>query len=174
MKKILMISLSFIFIFTLSGCSIQNDQNKNSNTSEKLGMLDFERPEEPPAFSGIVKTIIGNEVTILKIERPNRDENAERVNDEKTEQKKTSGMGRGMGMGTGMVSGDNSERLEMLKNMSAGEEKVIIPVGIKMLKNEDKKMVSATLDDISKDKMLTIWINGDIEDRNIASFVIIK
>ena len=62
--------------------------------------------------------------------------------------------------------------------MSAGEEKIIIPVGIKMLKKdnekEDEKMVEATLDDISRDKMLMIWIDKDITDKNVANFVIIN
>lgn len=185
MKKIATISL--LFILVLAGCTSQNNNEPGADnkTLEEHGKPDFERPEEKPNISGLVKTIIGNEVTVLKIERPERFENnIEGDKDDEKEQKPPSGFSGGMGghgMGGGVNRGtavDNDERIEMLKSMSAGEEKIIIPVGIKMLKKdnekEDEKMVEATLDDISRDKMLMIWIDKDITDKNVANFVIIN
>lgn len=186
MKKVIAISL--LLIFVLAGCAGQdNNKQDNINKASKRKILDFERPEERPNISGIVKTIIGNEVTILKIERPDmsgenhgEDENVEERGAERI-QRPTSGFGGGMGGGGGMHGGTGtsgmgnvSGRLEILKEMSTGEEKVIIPVGIKMLKNEDKKMVEATLEDVTNDKMLMIWTDATIVDRNIANFVIIN
>ncbi len=189
MKKVITISL--LLIFVLAGCVGQNSDTQEGNNEilKNNGVPDFERPEEVPNISGIVKTIIGNEVTVLKIERPERFENNNievEKNDEREEQRPESGFGggmggHGMGMGGGVNAGiaaDSDERLEMLKSVSAGEEKIIIPVGIKMLKKdnekENEKMVKAALDDIAKDKMLMIWIDKNITDKKVANFVIIN
>jgi len=189
MKKVIVISLALVFVFALSGYVWQNSngQDGSDRISEKHRFPDFERPEEAPNFSGIVKTIVGNEVTVLKIERKifneNSDENKDVERDEKsgredmtTEKRPVPRMGGGAGMGGQLNTGDedSDQRLDMLKKLSTGEEKITIPVGIKMLKNEDGKMIEASLDDITKDKMLTIWTDKDITNRNIANFVIIK
>ena len=77
--------------------------------------------------------------------------------------------------------------------MSTGEEKIIIPVGIKMMKSSSnastgkREMVEATLADITTDKTLMIWLNANIaasttatgtstatSDRKIADFVLIN
>ncbi|MCK4799762.1 hypothetical protein KAS31_02180, partial [Candidatus Parcubacteria bacterium] len=167
-----------------------NKQAESNNISKKDGVSGFERPEEKPSISGIVKTIIGNEVTILKIERPGISENGdnENINTEKDESEKEQesrtggGMGMGMGVGGGMggrlntetEDEESAERLEMLKSMSTGEEKITIPVGIKMLKSANGEAIIATLNDITKDQMLMIWIDEAITDKNIATFVMIK
>lgn len=184
MKKIITISL--LFVFVLTGCVSQNnDQQDENNSISKRGTTDgFKRPEEKPNISGIVKTIVGNEVTILKIERPeiSNDNNIENTDPKKDDSAREQGSktGGGMGMVGGMGSRINTEdedsdkRIEMLKNMSTGEEKVTIPVGIKMLKSDDGEAIIATLDNITKDQMLMIWIDKTIIDRNIATFVMIK
>jgi len=181
MKKIITISL--LLVFVLAGCVGQNDnkQDESEKIFKKSEVADFKRPEERANISGIVKNIIGNEVTILKIKRPEIFNHNENENPKKDESEKKTGSSRGMGMRGGMgqlntgASGEeNDERLEILKSMSVGEEKVIIPVGIKMLKSNDGEAVIATLDDIKKDQMLMIWINKDIIDKNIATFVMIK
>ena len=183
MKKVIIISLLFVFI--LAGCTGQNNNEpeENNNILRQNRIPGFEKPEERQDFSGIVKTTAGNEVTILKIERPGNlqeenEENTENTeNTEKNQAGSSSGFSRGMGgmggqLNTGTV--DVDERIEMLKNMSTGEEKIIIPVGIKMLKNENGTMVEATLEDVTRNKMLQIWIDKTITDRNIATFIIIN
>ena len=186
MKKA--ISACLLLIFVLVGCTGQdsNKQDESDKTLTSRRILDFGQPEEPAGIRGLVKSIIGNEVTILKIARPQVGENDNMKEYEGDEQKDSSGTqgavpsfsghGTGMGMGARPSSGlrDDDERLAMLKSMSAGEEKVIIPVGIKMLKNEDKEMVEAGLDDVKTDQMLMIWTDKTITDRNIANFVIIN
>ncbi|MCK5212040.1 hypothetical protein KAJ89_05035 [Candidatus Parcubacteria bacterium] len=185
MKKVITVCL--LLVFVLAGCTAQtNDkQNGDNNTLGRNRMPDFGQPEEPAGIRGLVKTITGNEVTILKIARPQMNENnpeedeSDEKKDSSTGQRPApsfSGHGTGMGMGTRSNTGtsDSDERLAMLKSMSAGEEKVIIPVGIKMLKNEDGEMLEATLGDVKRDQMLLIWTDASITDRNIANFVIIN
>ena len=181
MKKSIVISLLLIFVLVLLGYTWQNNnrQSEDNKISEKNRVFDFERPEEKADISGIVKTIIGNEVTVLKIERQTFDENKnieKDKDDNDTKRRPASGMGGGMGMGSRLNTGDedSDERLEMLKSLSTGDEKIIIPVGIKMLKNDNGKMIEATLDDVTKDKMLTIWIDKNITNKNIAYFVVIR
>lgn len=192
MKKV--ITTSLLFIFVLAGCAGQNGdkQDESDKTLREHRMPDFERPEERPSISGIVKTIIGNEITVLKIEMPanfnemnsenkGSEEGENTENENNREQRPITGFSGGMG-GHGMSMGgrssmgttDSDERLAMLKSLSTGEEKIIIPVGIKMLKNEDGEMVEATLTDVARDKMLMIWTDKTITDRNIANFVIIN
>ena len=187
MKKSVAISLVLVFVFALLGYVWQNNKQAESNgISKKDGVFVFERPEEKPNISGIVKTIIGNEVTILKIERPgisstedNENVDAKKDESEREQESRTGGgMGMGGGMGgrlnTGTDDEESAERLEMLKSMSTGEEKITVPVGIKMLKSANGEATIATLDDITKDQMLMIWIDEAITDKNIATFVMIK
>ena len=187
MKKVIIICL--VFVFALLGYVWQNNkQIESNNISKRDGVSSFERPEEKADISGIVKTIVGNEATILKIERPGISENGDDENvdikkdESEKEQESRTGGGMGMGMGggmggrlnTGTEDEESAERLEMLKSMSTGEEKITVPVGIKMLKSANGEATIATLDDITKDQMLMIWIDEAITDKNIATFVMIK
>lgn len=192
MKKVLVFSL--LMIIVLSGCSQKNDnssqaegksQEVNSENIKRPGVPDFERPEEEPSLRGLVKAVVGNEVTILELAMPDRDKVMDGEGDADNNQVEekaptaTFGTGTGMRSGRGMGGGDRDNvdedaRLEMMKSMATGEAKVIIPVGIKMLKNEDGEMVNATLTDVSSNKILMIWLNKNIEDKNIAEFVIIN
>ena len=187
-KNIIIISLLVVFVLLGYIWQNSNKQDENNNILKRDGVLDFERPEEKPNISGIVKTIIGNEITILKIERPGissteDNENVDAKKDEsEREQELRTGGGMGMGMGggmggrlnTGTEDEESAERLEMLKSMSTGEEKITVPIGIKMLKSANGEATIATLDDITKDQMLMIWIDEAITDKNIATFVMIK
>ena len=179
MKKVIIV-IGALLIFASLGYFVwqnNNSQNENNKISEKQEIVAFERPKEKADISGIVKTIIGNEVAILKIERPevSNDSNNENTDTEKDESERKTGSGGGMGqLNTETNDEEDDERIERLKSMSVGEEKVIIPVGIKMLKNNAGEAVAATLDDIKKDQMLMIWIDKDITDKNIATFVMIK
>jgi hypothetical protein len=74
---------------------------------------------------------------------------------------------------------DRATQMAALKAMSTGEETIIIPVGIKMMKSSstgEKKMemVEASLTDITADKMITIWLNTSVSDKKVAEFVLIN
>ena len=99
------------------------------------------------------------------------------------------GGGGGMMMGGGPGGGgpmgedgetDNSAMLEMMEEMSIGEEEVVIPVGIAMVKNsfdEDSKKseeVAADFTDVAENSMVTIWLDESVTDRNVAEYVVIR
>ena len=191
MKKIIV--LSFLLLsggFLFSGCT-KKETNTELNKQTQVGefrKLDFGQPEREPDVRGLVKSMVGNEITILKIERGQGGENLNNPDREKTEAGATSlggstgripGMGGGMG-GSSRLSGDAADQaamLERMKEMSTGEEKILIPVGIQMLKpdsNEsDSEPIEATLADIKIDKMIQIWFDENTGDRKIANFVMI-
>lgn len=191
MKKLLLLSFLLFTSMALTGCAGEQVLD-SERTKEKRGsrMLDFGQPEEKPDISGLVKSIVGNEVTVLKMERFNKEEGDEKETDREERpvfnpSAAMSGGGAARGMGRGMRgSGRQSEEsrvamFEKIKAMSAGEEKIIIPVGIQMLKfelTEEKKpnMVEATLEDVTADRMLQIWLDDTVEDRKVASFVVVK
>ena len=179
MKKIHILLLSFMVVVLLSACV--NNQNKNIEDFA-FRRPDFGQPERQPDISGIVKSIVGNEVKIIKLERPARDQNI--INDSNNQDSIRLGFGSGMGEGRGSFGRDRStqDRTEMLarmKEMSTGEEKIIIPVGIQMLKfsqfdaDGNPEIIEATLTDIIPDKMIKIWLDENISDKKIASFVLI-
>ncbi len=161
-KTIFILSALFIAALILSGCSNSNQNNTSSN-QEINRRPDFGQPERTPDISGLVKSITGNQVTIIKLDRPGRasstpEENTDNSNNQNEQQGNTmifgGGAPRGGGAGGGFVyrgggggerpggprSADNSDSraamLERLKEMSSGEETVTIPVGIQMLKPE--------------------------------------
>ena len=197
MKKVLYLTMFFVVIFGLSACNKnQTSQNTDVNfENREFRRPDFGQPERKTDISGLVKLIIGNEVTVLKIDRPERGEgvgigifdekDSEEENTEKASAPSFGGTsGRMHGMGGGMRSGGNLDAdaqtamIERMKEMSTGEEKVLIPVGIKMLKpdtenTEKREMIEATLSDIAKNKMINIWLDENSGDRNIAFFVLI-
>ena len=147
-------------------------------------MPDFGQPDKQADISGLVKTITGNQVTIIKIDRPNRGQAsstpANGMNGPANNQNRNGnnlgralsgeagGGGRFMGGAGGQrPDGQNADNrtamLEQIKKMSTGEVIVTIPVGIKMLKPDtaasgrEPSMVEATLADIAADKMINIW-----------------
>ncbi len=190
-KKITIIfSFLLVTIFGLTACGTQKQIVKKENNASEFRRPDFGQPERNPDVVGLVKSVVGNKVTILKIDRPTDEEReARRAEMQKSESTKTSpsigGASTGM-RGMGMGSRSNSDRteaemLEIMKDRSTGEEVVTIPVGIRMLKteiSEERKgepiMSEGTLEDVQKDKMISIWLNKDITDRNIADFVLFR
>jgi len=206
-RKIFILATFLVFSLVLGGCS-QKDQKISNDKNQLVGGLqssdrrfpDFGQPERTADLRGIVKSIIGNGATVLKIDFPGGLSASSTLNgkegsmvDAPLEDRENNSarlsLGASGGEGPMMGGGgpgrpmerDESTRakiLETLKEMSTGEEKVIIPVGIKMLKtntNGDKReMIEASLVDITVDKNITIWLNQEITDRSVAEFVIIN
>lgn len=198
-KKIYSLFLLLLAPFLLAACGSQTATNTNIKTSsdsnsknEMPRRPDFGQPEAKPDVNGIVKSITGNEVVVLKVEMGQGFKNASSTPDG-TQNRAASlslgatagapGAGGGPGMGQRRPGGeagteDRAQMLAKIKEMSTGEEKIIIPVGIKMLKRsseaESREMVEATLSDITSDKTLMIWLNKDVTDKKVASFVLIN
>lgn len=228
MKKALIGSASFLaLLLVLTGCAKTSSsvnpqaQQENGNQPGRMRQPDFGQPDRQPDIRGIVKSIVGNEVAVLKIDMPGRNASStpggmERNNANANGEVAPSvsltgragtrgagaGSGAGMMMGTGGPGGPDgpggpgeqtgetrAQMLAKLKELSTGEEKIIIPVGIRMLKmdtsNNKKTMVEATLADITADKNITVWTvaispettastTENIVTRKIAEFVLIN
>ena len=187
----MMLVVLFAVIFTLSACNKQSGNTDNTGganfDNQGRRMPDFGQPEAPADIRGLVTSVVGNEVTILKIDRPQMGM-GENSNLEEGEEPKASAIGTGSGgrmpgMGGGSRSSgadadSQAAMLERMKEMSTGEEKIIFPVGIQMLKAElgvgdTPTMVEANLGDVKIDKMLNVWLNEDVTDRKVASFVLV-
>lgn len=222
-RNLAIFTILIAFLFVLTGCSKTSTDTQNNSRNgqqakqaDKSGqeqnfgrskprMPDFGQPDKKANVRGVVKSILGNEITIIKIDMqsgrasstPEKVENTTDINSSDTPRPaiSLSGAGaeggrgdmraRGTGgpgsFGGGQSSTSRADMLERIKAMSSGEEKIIIPVGIKMLKpntesgsNNSTKMVEATLADITADKMLTIWLDTSVTDKKVAEFVLIN
>jgi len=199
MKKSLILLVMFSFV--LSGCLGNNSGNSNednpSTGSGRSGkeIKSFEQPQNTPDIAGLVKSIMGNEVTILKIEMDNQNRGLSGDIDSKEPPEESEGTKTLSLTGTGTMGGPGGGRmmaegqrpqeldedsrsamLERMKEMSSGEEAVLIPVGIQMLKTnqETREAVNADLTDVTVDSMISIWLNKEVTDRKIAEFVLIR
>ncbi len=233
MKRILLVFMAlFVVLVFFSACARigKDDLSSQNQPFGEMRRPDFGQPEREADFRGLVKSVLGNEVTILKFDsseqRPNGlnsedgvDNEGDFKNGSDSEESAavavsltgaagaipTGGGGRpagGMMPGGGPAAGggrmmaggaaDSETRAQMLarlQEMSTGEEKIVIPVGIRMLKPDtaatntnngdrvagrSREMIEATLSDITADKMITVWLNSEITDRKVAEFVLIN
>lgn len=195
MKKAFLTPLLLLTIILLvSACSRGENSGTVTNpvgVKRDLRRPDFGQPDKEPDIRGLVKSITGNEVTILKVDLRGGFKQGTSTLDRAPSSSPSSpilstgsGPRDGFGPGAGRNrEGDSNRRAEMLariKEMSTGEEKITIPVGIRMLKpeaasnNRDRNMVEASLSDISADKTITVWLNSAISDSKVAEFVLIN
>jgi len=211
-SRIFVLATFLVFLLALGGCTLKNQKvsndqvNPEQSASDNVSngdrrMPDFGQPERTADLRGIVKSIVGNEATILKIDFPGNRNASSTVDgdigsstNQQTDNREADSarlsLGGTIGGGGPMMGGGGPGRpmgedentraqmLEELKKMSTGEEKVIIPVGIKMLKSsrssDKREMVEASLTDITADKNITVWLNQEITDRKVAEFVLIN
>ncbi len=173
-------------LILLTGCSVQ-DQN-SSNQEEKIQVKGEKSttPEDEADITGIVKSMIGNQITITQIDmeaiREQMMADRENTGDDEEEKKENSFVSGqpGGGMGPGMRGGGERPSLtdeqkegiqaKMLEN-SLGDIKVIFPVGIPMYKTRN---VEASLADVVIGSSVTVWLNDLVADRSVAEYVIIK
>lgn len=202
-------------LLVLSGCSQSVKQNDGrtsqgdnrgnqeegsasadrGDTRNSRRMPDFGQPQRQPDIRGLVKSIVGNEVTILKVDMGQRRASSTPEAGTSTDNKEGASLSLGgPGAGGRMPAGgpggfggpgeqpenNRANMLEELKKISTGEEKITIPVGIQMLKAsrdgsaKKMEMVEASLSDITADKMVTVWLNSQISDKKVAEFVLIN
>lgn len=207
-KKLILGMACFGLVLTISACGTAKTPTVAGNNSSVSRRPDYGQPATQPEIRGLVKSVVGNEVTVLKIDRPQGATSTatSTASDTKTPMLSLTGGTGGAGAGgrpaggfagggnrpggpaggTGGPGGgtntatDRTAMLERMKAMSTGEEKVIIPVGIQMLKadssntGKQRAMVEATISDITADKSLTIWLDASITDKKVASFVMIN
>lgn len=185
-KTFLLLSLLILpMVVLLSGCG---NKELSSNDFERP---DFGQPEVKADIMGVVESVSGNEVTILKIEMPEVNVDGDVQDEATTDESKgtaftlsTSGdgmrRGGGMGMGERPDGADGSDMVDKIKERATSKETVIVPVGIPMLKpDSDSKqgkmeMIEASLEDIKSNSIITVWLNDEVSDRQIADFVLIR
>lgn len=207
-KKIIFLPLLLLLVLVLGACSTQTAMKTEDgkNTSQEaftsdvddIRRPDFGQPEREADVRGIVTSLVGNEATILEVQmgvgRNRASSTVEDAQSDSNETEKpsvsltgTTGGAPGMpgqsgGMGPGRYGASQTDRTDMiarLKEMSTGEAKIIIPVGIQMLKSSSndsgqREMIEASLEDISADKTLTVWLDQSVSDRKVAEFVLIN
>jgi len=194
-KKLLFGLAGLGLLLILTACGTNNSAPTTADSGKANRRPDYGQPKTPPEIRGLVKSVVGNEATILKIDQFQRGATTTTTSttaDTRTPNLSlggtTGGQGRGGFSGEGgrpQGGGNNSTTdrtamLERIKAMSTGEEKVIIPVGIQMLKadsnstSKQRTMVEATINDITADKMVTIWLDATVTDKKVASFVMIN
>jgi len=193
MKKVFFVSLLLLaFAFLTSACSrptTLNSPGSQNNKQSDPRRPDFGQPEREPDIRGLVKSISGNEVTILKVDLRGGFRSGTSTSDRATSSPSASLVPSSQEPRGGFEFRNNrnqsngNQRTDMLakmKEMSTGEEKITIPVGIRMLKPEsgsigkERKVVEASLSDISADKVITVWFNEGLSDSKIAEFVLIN
>ena len=173
-------SLVAVFLVT-SGCG-NTTITKNQDKKQETG---FNMPETKADITGIVKSMIGNEINITQIdmeairEQMMADKESSDDGEEKKENNFVSGQ-QGGGVDSGMRGGGGRPELTdeqkegmqatMLEN-SLGDTKVIFPVGIPMYKTRN---VEASLADVVVGSNVTVWLNDLVTDRSVAEYVIIK
>jgi hypothetical protein len=198
-KKLIFGSTCLGLVLVLSACGTTNyvgGVNNNPGLNE-AGVNrpdrrpDFGQPKTMPEVRGLVKSVVGTEVAILKIEQAQRGSSTPTSTETTARRTALSLGGSGAPTGRGGMGGfgggrpdennnsttDRTALLAQMKAMSTGEEKVVIPVGIKMLKTSNdgtRTMVEANISDITADKMITIWLDASVTDKKVASFVLIN
>jgi hypothetical protein len=171
-KKFILISSVLLFsLFILTGCgsktatpaSGQNSQNQtpqSGQVSQRRGMPDYGQPARPADIRGIVKSITGNQASIILMAAPvggkgraSSTSATSSTSSSNTPSISLSGAtgaargGAGGGFGGGRQGGgaggpggaggttDRTAMIDQIKKLSTGEADITIPVGIQMLKS---------------------------------------
>jgi hypothetical protein len=193
-KKLWFLFFSLSLVLVLTACN--GSKTNQGQDNFQLNKPDFGQPESEADLRGVVKSITGNGVVILKIDQAQNNPLSASSTEEqsgRTEERASAGLslnggamtpptgGGGPGGGPGERTDSEDSRaamMERLKEMSTGEETIKIPVGIQMLKfsntNGKREAVEASLSDISADQMITVWLDKSITDSQTASFVFIN
>ena len=181
--------LRYFFVFTLivgtvflSGCgSTVDDVDLTDSQDKQQGSTVNNRPERVADVTGIVKSIVGNELVINQVDmeavreemkanmpegaEPNKEEGSNLVGTQTGPSGGIPGMGGGMRTNS---TGDAREVMDkIMKEHSLGDVKVLVPVGIPMYSRGEE----ASLVDLTVGSNITIWLNSSVEDRKIAEFV---
>lgn len=191
-KKLIFGSACLGLVLVLSACGTATNSTQNAKGTGEARpdrRPDFGQPKTQPEIRGVVKSAVGNEVTVLKIDQPQRATSTATSTSGTTGRLNVGGGTRSGGMGgfgggrpggeggSGSATTDRTALLAQIKAMSTGEEKFIIPVGIKMLKastDGTRTMVEANISDVTADKMITVWLDASVTDKKVASFVLIN
>lgn len=158
-KKKMVIGGAVIFIGCAGAYMYMSKQGGGAFTGSTQGQVqgqetasstDIKRPDRDPDIMGIVESVNGNEIKILKLDASsmpganksgngsgqNSGTNGSSQNADRGNMQPPADMAQGSQGQSGDTSGKNmqSQMLAELKKKSTGEETVVVPVGIQMLK----------------------------------------
>ncbi len=172
MKTILLAGLLVLSTLTLSACSTTTDA-ADSVINESIGSGEANElvlPERKSEVSGVVKSIIGNEVTIsllLKSGAADTEDGAEPTpltDEEKAAKQAANQANKDAGeTGTGMTDVELSgETLDL-----------VIPVGTNVVtKSSTGELISVNIGDLNRGNTVKIWLlEGGEGDLGLAEFV---
>jgi hypothetical protein len=148
----LLLGLIIAFISTTAiGCSGNTEAPKEDNAATVSEGVKIVFPEEKPALIGQVKDIIGNEVTVYKVQvAPNGETLSERRQEPAGQETNPNVQGPGPGNRAGF-------------KVTAETETFIIPVGtpIVTVQRGTGETTPIGLTEIKKDQILRIWKKDD-------------
>lgn len=205
MKRGLILSVALVAVLvTAAGCSSAGSTPGASATANSSSFNngqrrpDFGQPQTPPDLRGLVTSIVGNQVTLLKLPSVENRRNASGTGANGSSSSTANGgrsggpqisLGAGGGGrvffggrpgGAGGSATDRATMIANLEKLSTGSETVTIPVGIKMMKfamdsaTNRRTAVEATLNDITADSMITVWLDHSATGSPVANFVLIS
>ena len=194
--------LSLTVVLSGCATKISNNTETDNNSQKGQKQTNFSQPDREADITGVVKSITGNQVVVSKLDMEKMMEEMKAnmpsstsngiPSDDSGQDKKTSNLvqtsGGPGGMGGGPQGGPGGGRpgeegsdtsstqknemlAELLKN-SLGDEQVLIPVGIQMIKRGGE----ASLSDVTAGTMVSIWLTdtSSSTDRKIAEFVSLR
>lgn len=163
--------------------------NKGEDQLNMPEKQDLSLPDRDADIMGIVESVKGNQITVLKLDassmpQMNRDDESEGVgentsNSSSQKRERPSGeMPQGERPTGTSTDGSSAQRptggasdtmISELKAKSTGTEIITVPVGITMYKESGMGQWSgATLTDLSANSMVTIWLNSSVEGESVA------
>ncbi|MDK2822868.1 MAG: hypothetical protein PWQ67_1308 [Clostridia bacterium] len=140
-KKILLCISLFLILVISVGCLKSKEVSQEADLANMQNNINLQILEEKPVFIGKVKEIIGNEVTVYKIQMTqDNNQSADNVDQGK-------------------------EKVMRMPRFTVTEETetFIIPVGTPIILKQrgSSEIITAELTEIKKDQMLSVWKDGD-------------
>ncbi|MDD3303189.1 MAG: hypothetical protein PHN31_06555 [Candidatus Gracilibacteria bacterium] len=164
-KKIFLLVMASLLLFSCSS-SVDNTGSSNvnidTNNEETNSDLTLTQPDRKMDLYGKITGIEGNEITILESDTL-KDPTFNMTSEEKKKY---------------MQSLDETARTELKEQINSstlGEKKVIVPVGIPIIKKTatgpDSPSIEASIADFKVGQYVSVWMDTTIEDREVAEFV---
>jgi len=192
MKKAIIFAVFILSLFGLSACTGQSSDNNEIKNTQNTGDINIQRPERTSDIAGVIRSINGNEMLVALMNRsaqsevdPNTEESDSKSSaDLSSALSRTSGgMRPGGGGGTGAGSDmSEADRLAMILEKSEENVKVLVPVGIAMIKGgamgamdeEEAEVEVASFSDLVAGKTVNVWLDQAHEDRKVAEFISVR
>lgn len=158
--------IALLALLLFSGCSSEENNSSNSGSSN-TGTIEIlssaeQKPERKAELFGKITGMVGNEITIAKTD---------------TSKDPTFGMEQAEKRAymTALSDADKMALKEKIQNAVIGEVKVLVPVGIPMTIKKEQGSEAPELDsslaDIRPGKVVSVWVDENTTNRNIATFV---